>query len=273
MAFVTKEWKDRLVEFAGRRKLKNVSTNEETVVDVSRNEGSVSQEGDAFSAANMNNLEQRIADGFNQVNSDLTAVNNKLYCAKWESITLSECTPVAAMKYMREHYANNCDGHNFNVVVNNQDYFSGHIYSDGGSTAWGTIQQRTDSIDTITTYQYFWANGGADSVRPFNQLSLSFIDHVAGYPKNTLTYTFSSNYSTCLVVIVCADNDSYGNLTYSSNCSYVELSNNHDAGDGDPNVGLHVITLRLSNVKSGQYVSMVRTGEDGVTGAIYVYGS
>lgn len=71
MAFVTKEWKDRLVEFAGRRLLKNVSTNEETVYDVSRNEGAVSQDGDAFSAANMNDLEQRIKDGFDDVNSNL----------------------------------------------------------------------------------------------------------------------------------------------------------------------------------------------------------
>lgn len=72
--FITKEWKDRLVEFAGRRKLKNVSTNEETVFDVSRNEGAVSQEGDAFSAKNMNDLEQRIKDGFDKVDANLTNV-------------------------------------------------------------------------------------------------------------------------------------------------------------------------------------------------------
>lgn len=71
MAFVPKEWKDRLVEFAGRRKLTNVSTGEEIIVDVARNEGTVSQEGDAFSAANMNNLEQRIKDGFDKVDTNI----------------------------------------------------------------------------------------------------------------------------------------------------------------------------------------------------------
>ena len=55
MAVVTKTWKDRLVEYAGRRKLKNVATGEEVLMDVSRSEGTVSQAGDAFSAANMNN--------------------------------------------------------------------------------------------------------------------------------------------------------------------------------------------------------------------------
>ena len=76
MAFVPKEWKDRLVEFAGRRKLTNVSTGEEMIVDVARNEGTVSQEGDAFSAANMSDLEQRVADEFNNINTNLSSVKN-----------------------------------------------------------------------------------------------------------------------------------------------------------------------------------------------------
>ena len=71
MAFVTKTWKDRMVEYAGRRKLKNVATGEEVLMDVSRSEGTVSQAGDAFSAANMNNLEQRIKNEFDTVNSSL----------------------------------------------------------------------------------------------------------------------------------------------------------------------------------------------------------
>lgn len=75
MAFVTKTWKDRMVEYAGRRKLKNVATGEEVLMDVSRSEGTVSQAGDAFSAANMNNLEQRIKNEFDTVNSSLQDSN------------------------------------------------------------------------------------------------------------------------------------------------------------------------------------------------------
>lgn len=71
MAFVTKTWKDRLVEYAGRRKLKNVATGEEILMDVSRSEGTVNQAGDAFSATNMNDLEQRIKTEFDSVNSSL----------------------------------------------------------------------------------------------------------------------------------------------------------------------------------------------------------
>lgn len=78
MAFVTKTWKDRLVEYAGRRKLKNVATGEEVLMDVSRSEGTVSQAGDAFSAANMNNLEQRIKNEFDTVNSSLASIKNNI---------------------------------------------------------------------------------------------------------------------------------------------------------------------------------------------------
>lgn len=76
MSFVTKEWKDRIVEFAGRRKLTNVSTSAVEIVDVERNEGTVSQAGDAFSAANMNDLEERISNGFTSINENLTAIGN-----------------------------------------------------------------------------------------------------------------------------------------------------------------------------------------------------
>lgn len=60
MQFQKKTWKDRLSEFPGRRKLKDVNTNAESVYDVSRAEGETFQAGDAFSAENMNDLEQRI---------------------------------------------------------------------------------------------------------------------------------------------------------------------------------------------------------------------
>ena len=61
--FKKKEWKDRVSEYPTRRGLKK---SDETVdiVTVSREEGSISVEGDAFSAENMNEFEKRIYDGF-----------------------------------------------------------------------------------------------------------------------------------------------------------------------------------------------------------------
>ncbi len=66
MAFVKKTWTDRVTEFPTRRTLTKTDGTSE-LVTVSRAEGNVSQEGDAFSADNMNGLETRIADEFAQV--------------------------------------------------------------------------------------------------------------------------------------------------------------------------------------------------------------
>lgn len=63
MGFIKKIWKDRKTEYPNRRLLTKEDGSIE-LVTVSREEGSISEEGDAFNEENMNDLEQRIADGF-----------------------------------------------------------------------------------------------------------------------------------------------------------------------------------------------------------------
>lgn len=76
--FTPKEWKARLVEFAGRRLLRNVANGETVTYDVSRSEGQVSQEGDAFNTKNMNDLEQRISNGFAKAKTNIDSLNRDL---------------------------------------------------------------------------------------------------------------------------------------------------------------------------------------------------
>lgn len=76
--FTLKEWKARLVEFAGRRLLRNVANGETVTYDVSRSEGQVSQEGDAFNTKNMNDLEQRISNGFANAKTNIDSLNRDL---------------------------------------------------------------------------------------------------------------------------------------------------------------------------------------------------
>lgn len=78
MAFVKKTWKDRLVEYAGRRKITNVTTMAAQIVDVDRAEGVVSEEGTAINAANMNDFEQRTADAFSTVQQEIEGINSDL---------------------------------------------------------------------------------------------------------------------------------------------------------------------------------------------------
>ena len=70
MAFYTiKNWKNRDVEFPGRRTLTDVLTSTSQTVDVTRSEGTVTEAGDAFDASTMNDLEGRIGSAFTLVDA------------------------------------------------------------------------------------------------------------------------------------------------------------------------------------------------------------
>lgn len=79
-AWAKKVWKDRKTEYPTRRTLTKTDGSQE-IVTVARNEGTVSQEGDAFSAQNMNDLEERIDAGFaaasNNLDSRINAIVRK----------------------------------------------------------------------------------------------------------------------------------------------------------------------------------------------------
>lgn len=64
MAYAKKTWLQRIVSLPGRRRL--TSTGTEDVYDMSRAEGEIIQEGDAWSAANMNDMEGRIEAGLDE---------------------------------------------------------------------------------------------------------------------------------------------------------------------------------------------------------------
>ena len=110
--FTPKEWKARLVEFAGRRLLRNVANGESTTYDVSRSEGQVSQEGDAFNTKNMNDLEQRISNGFANAKTKIDALNSELGTGDGE---------MSLKSMVSELYGKLA---NFDLVVDISKYFS-----------------------------------------------------------------------------------------------------------------------------------------------------
>jgi hypothetical protein len=166
--FTPKEWKARLVEFAGRRLLRNVANGESTTYDVSRSEGQVSQEGDAFNTKNMNDLEQRIANGFADAKTAVDTLSKDLQnkmSKYYGSVTLSEANEKAVLKHLLVDVDligkyGNCD---FSVLVNSAQFYSGTMYSDGGVTAWGNIQQRNSGNAPGSLYSFYY-NRGADPV-------------------------------------------------------------------------------------------------------------
>lgn len=77
MAYSKKTWKDRITEYPNRRELTHSDSSTE-LVTVARSEGTISQEGDAFSAQNMNDLEGRIDSEFSAVDQNLQDINDNL---------------------------------------------------------------------------------------------------------------------------------------------------------------------------------------------------
>lgn len=103
------------------------------------------------------------------------------------NLTLSSTSAIEVCKYIRNNISANTiyqNGYSFNALVNGADFFSGTIYSDGGSTWWGIIQQRSTSINTNTIYKYLYI-GGADSVTPFNSGLTGTVVGVYQFSLNT----------------------------------------------------------------------------------------
>ncbi|MBW7573924.1 hypothetical protein [Caproiciproducens faecalis] len=81
MAFSIKTWVDRLSEFPNRRRLD--STGIANTYDVTRAEGNVSVEGDKINAANLNDLESRISEAFNETVDKSTSATSTLLTSGW----------------------------------------------------------------------------------------------------------------------------------------------------------------------------------------------
>ena len=94
MAFVKKTWKDRIAEFPTRRRLTKEDNTSE-LVTVAREEGTLSQEGDAFSAENMNDLENRIDAELTELNGKLDQVDSNIADTGWQSVTFNSLEVLA----------------------------------------------------------------------------------------------------------------------------------------------------------------------------------
>lgn len=87
MSFTKKTWKDRQSEHPTRRVLNPTGTT--NTYDVSRAEGLVMEDGDAFDASNMNDLENRVAEGINGTAALYTAT---LTLDGWEACSGTDLT-------------------------------------------------------------------------------------------------------------------------------------------------------------------------------------
>ena len=179
MAFFSKKtWKDRLVEYAGRRKITNVSTMVAQIVDVERAEGIVSEEGNALSAANMNDLEQRVADGFTSVQRTTDTLTQNLDGAK----IIHEGSG-AATKYYAQLGA---DAASKKLLGNTPCYIKTWTGGNGG------VQTINIPISDYPDYQQLSANNFKAGVTSLQgAMGQGWINGITDYNANTGVVTIS----------------------------------------------------------------------------------
>lgn len=85
MAYVTKAWKNREVQYPGRWILTDTSTGTQQRVIMTRDEGTITEVGDKVEANTMNDLESRIMAGIGKELTDTLAVGST-------SITISDAS-------------------------------------------------------------------------------------------------------------------------------------------------------------------------------------
>lgn len=94
--FERKTWTDRVSEYPTRRTLTYPASGVSDIVTVERNEGTITNQGDAFNATNMNDLESRINTCVEEMNSNFQAGVDAVYAAcVAEGVTPSASSPTA----------------------------------------------------------------------------------------------------------------------------------------------------------------------------------
>lgn len=263
MGFTKKTWKNRIAEYINRRliTMEDGSTN---LVTVARDEGTISQEGDAFNAANMNDLEDRIEAGFADVSQSLTNINKskKTYLRLVLPNVAADAKTVC--DYINKNYllgqlspATTVD---FDVVASNADWFTGTLSTDStaliaGRTVWGIVQRRTASLENSTLYKYFASGtGGVGSVSALDHVK-SFIDVSTILKSNTTiaagaTVTYTAKRDCFVNVSAYAHGSGQNTKIYINN---VPIFNPY-TNNGD-NAGLMIVDKTVP-LKAGQTIKI-----------------
>lgn len=103
MAFSLKTWVNRNSEYPNRRKLTHEDGSTE-LVTVARAEGQISAEGNAFSAEEMNDLENRIKGGFDEINQSLRELNEGIEWKRNDEVLQREDCEIAYIEYTKFLY-------------------------------------------------------------------------------------------------------------------------------------------------------------------------
>lgn len=146
MAFETFEWQDRVTAHPNYRTLTNVADSSDVrTVEVTRAEGSVTQEGTAMNASRMNNLENRIL----AMNNSLvgTAVPITLPAEDWNASTHLITVPVLGVTATSNQEIMGLPATSASNIQNNTALQTANIMDYGQAT--GSITLYAENVPSV----------------------------------------------------------------------------------------------------------------------------
>lgn len=192
MGFIKKIWKDRISEFPTRRSLTKTDGTSE-LVTVARSEGMISEEGDAFSAENMNDFENRVANGFSELNEKFEDAAKKIVVLwtnpEWNSST--NLTPFVAQEIQIDNISDfDMIGICHSVYNNTSNYFNFFL------NIFNKELNLTETFSVVNTTDYY--------VRLYYRkfiITQSGIKFDIGYSNSHTQVTASNNYAIPVKII------------------------------------------------------------------------
>ncbi len=229
MSFKKKVWKNRVAEYINRRLLTFEDGNTK-LVTVARDEGTISQEGDPFSAETMNDLENRVEEGFEELKnpvfvktkntdlddykttglyfftSDYTPANIPVGVNGWLRVLIGSSSNVKQF-WIRQGTVNKNDHNmfvrsydgsawgNWNTIAMKADIDAlKKSVSDGKSTVAGAITEQGVDTAADATFGTMASNIGAAGANKYNTGRSQGISE-ADARVNTNSASYKSGYS------------------------------------------------------------------------------
>jgi hypothetical protein len=243
MAYSKKTWKDRITEYPNRRELTHSDSSTE-LVTVARSEGTISQEGDAFSAQNMNDLEGRIDSEFSAVDQNLQDINDNL----------------SGFKYYPAGTG----------IVGLIADDSAYTDANGKYVIWGTdtaeqlVEDNPNTYKSVPSEEDCRGEVGADSASPFSKGFEVF--HTASGRYGTITRTLKSRPKFACVIVKDTTARSY--TTYRDFVNNINYQQKSSGGWGGWNTDTKITFDEQTKV-----ITVVTDSENGDYGCeeLYVY--
>ena len=178
MAYNKKIWKNRVSDFPTRRIITPVGQGDAFTAEIERNEGTITEEGDPFNAATMNDLENRIEEGIGAGSAIIAGIeetstasraysinqflvyNNKLYrviaaisqgASLVPNTNISETTVGAQLTSIIG--TNNSQTTSINTLNGQLTSGSTHFYFDYKNGRWGWNSSAARGADTFHPFR------------------------------------------------------------------------------------------------------------------------